>query len=158
MNNRTKMFVACGAIFLFIVTLFFLELKRGNLKTDFTTMLQNTKQTADSIEREDYAATLGDTFGGTTPEEVLALYRKAVVAGNYTLASSYFIADKQMAELKALQQAETVKLSAYLGLIEQPAEKMCIDDHCTLSIKLDGPDYFMRFKQYPNKLWKIIEL
>lgn len=158
MENRTKMFVAVGAIFLFMGTLVFLDLWRGSLKTDFTTMLRTTKQSADSIERADYEVALGDTYGGATPEEVIGLYHAAAVAGNYVLASKYFIADKQPIELQALQQAETAKLRTYLDLVAQPAEKMCDGEQCTLVIKLDGPDYFMRFKQYPNKLWKIVEL
>lgn len=150
--------VAIVAIFLLLGTLVFLYQRRDTVKTDFTTMIQKSKRSADELERADYQAALEDTYGGTSPEDALRLYSEAIVSGNYGLASKYFIAGKQSSELQALQQAETAKLIAYVEFIKQRTQKVCDDEQCTLSIALDGPDYFMRFKRYPNQFWKIIEL
>ncbi len=158
MHNRTKMFVACGAIFLFIGTLVFLYQRNDTVKTDFTTLVQESKRAAYEIERADYEAALIDVNGGISPEEVLRLYSEAVISGDYELASKYFIAEKQSVELLSLQQAEKLKLHTYLEFIKQRTQKVCNDEQCTLSIELEGPDYFMRFKKYPNQLWKIVEL
>ena len=70
-----------------------------------TKKVDKLAQALRDIEKKDYEMAMADTFGGQTPQETLEMFIKAVEAGDYELASKYFIIPKQTDELESLKSA-----------------------------------------------------
>ena len=115
------------------------------------------------IEQEDYARAMADTYGGKTPQETLQMYIDAVEKGDYELASKYFIGDKQDEELNKLNNTNENKkdLEIYLEFVKTAKSwrSSLEDKNFVMEAKTNlGPSIFIRFKIYPNGIWKIIEI
>ena len=121
---------------------------------------QQVRRTADElkrIEEDDYQRAMADTYGGKTPQETLALFIEAVEGGDYELASKYFIGEKRERELNALMRSEKENIFAVTELLKKIGEgdgNYTFDDE---EYVVNEPIY-VRFKLYPNGVWKIIEI
>lgn len=112
-------------------------------------------------QQEDYERAMADTYGGKTPQETLQMYIEAVEKGDYELASKYFIGSKQEGELNNLKASNNDTLKTYLKYIKNaiPWRSSLNDKDFIMEAKIDlGPSIFIRFKIYPNGIWKIIEI
>jgi hypothetical protein len=98
--------------------------------------------------------------GGFTPEETLSLYIQAIEKQDYRLASSYFIEEKQSEEFMNFLGANRYTLLEYVQLIKKSHQGTYGEDGSLYSIRyeLPGPDFFARFRKYPDNHWKIIEI
>lgn len=101
-----------------------------------------------------------DLYGGSTPEEAIALYIQAVEKGDYVLASKFFFEDKQSEEFTKFLSANRHTLERYIERIKQPGLGEYSPDKTlfTLRLQFDGPDFFIRLQKNQFNLWKIIEI
>ena len=108
-------------------------------------------------QEELYERQLADTYGGKTPQETLRMYIEAVEAGNYGLASKYFVVEKQEEELGKLENSPLENTKNVLDLLK-------ISLNSSGSFSIDGNGFAIRkpllvdFVLYPNKIWKIVEI
>jgi len=125
--------------------------------------VQQMAEALKKFEAEDYARAMADTYGGKTPQETLQMYIDAVEKGDYELASKYFIGDKQDEELNKLNNTNENKkdLEIYLEFVKTAKSwrSSLEDKNFVMEAKTNlGPSIFIRFKIYPNGIWKIIEI
>lgn len=133
----------------------------GNFKQwKFSRLLNDMQSGEDNALQQQMRAINEDVSGGFTPEETITLYREAIERRDYAAASSYFIGDKQAQEFRNFLSAEEYALEEYLQLIKKPYQGAYSDDGSlyTARYELAGPDFFARFRKYPNQRWKIIEI
>ncbi len=108
----------------------------------------------EGVRKEIYDAAMADTYGGKTPQETLQMYIEAVEAGDYELASKYFVEKKREGELKSLQNGEIADIENILSLLRKVREI----DVGVLGAKIDGYDFLVRFLEYPNGIWKLTDI
>lgn len=120
---------------------------------------QKQKQLAEAKKIE-YEAMMKDTYGGKTPQETLQLYIQAIEKGDYELASEYFVREKQDENLNSFKGATQENAKKYIGILKNLKEYIDQDNKKTYIMvsELNGPDFFARFVQYPNGIWKILEI
>lgn len=76
------------------------------------------------------AAAKVDIYGGSTPEETLALFVDALKKGNIDLASKYFVVDKEQIAADALLiQKQNGTLAQIVDFALQAKNGKSIDDH-----------------------------
>ena len=106
---------------------------------------------------EKYERQLADTYGGTTPQETLRMYIEAVEAGDYELASRYFVIEKQEEELSKLENSPLENTKNVLNLL-----KISLNSPGSFSIDSNGfairKPLLVDFILYPNGIWKIVEI
>lgn len=126
----------------------------------FSTLLEQVQQDSVAAEQRDLAAMMADTYGGTTPEEVLQRYIEAVEGEDYGLAARYFTLEKIDKEFIGFLGGDRYTREVYLQVLRQLQPGTYSEDGMlyTMRASLNGPDFFARFRKYPNNLWKIIEL
>ena len=107
-------------------------------------------------EEEVYKAQKADTYGGKTPQETLQLYIDAVELGDYSLASKYFVIDKQGQELKSLTTAPKENTENVQRLLKEAINKVGSFNSNKTVFVLDEP-IFVKFILYTNGIWKINE-
>ncbi|MBU6415051.1 hypothetical protein KGQ34_02320 [Patescibacteria group bacterium] len=113
--------------------------------------------------RELEARARADTYGGSTPEETLALFIDALKRGDIDLASKYFVVDeweKKNIELrKGKEQGSLEKITTILEKVNYPTKYS--DGSYELSIveKDNSIKFGVHFvlNNFTNK-WKILEL
>jgi len=71
------------------------------------------------LEQERYDRMAADTVGGKTPQETLEMFIAAVEAGDYELASKYFVTERQAEELTSLQNSPREKIANVMALLKQ---------------------------------------
>ena len=125
--------------------------------------VQKFAEALKKAEQDDYQKAMADTYGGKTPQETLQMYIDAVEKGDYELASKYFIGDKQDEELNKLNNTNENKkdLEIYLEFVKTAKSwrSSLEDKNFVMEAKTNlGPSIFIRFKIYPNGIWKIIEI
>ncbi len=79
----------CVALFLFLVGSTYYDQWQGERR------VKELAETLKQMEQEIYNKKAADTIGGKTPQETLDMFIKAVEAGDYDLASKYFVIEKQ---------------------------------------------------------------
>src|SRR3989344_516220 len=118
------------------------------------------KDVAQIIEQQNRPY-LEDAYGGKTPKETLDLFITAVEKGDFTLASKYFVLDKQEEWESGL---ERIKEKNNLDLLLDRMHKM--EDRGSLgpdSFQMAAKDEkgvfmtFVSFIKYPSGIWKIQE-
>jgi len=119
--------------------------------------VEKTAQALRDWEKERYDAAMADTYGGKTPQETLSLYIDAVEKGDYELASKYFIESKRENELKSLQNATSENMKSSLELIKQSLMNEGSFSEDKKGFVILDP-ILVDFEQYPNGIWKIIEI
>ncbi|MFH0712291.1 MAG: hypothetical protein V2A55_00300 [Candidatus Jorgensenbacteria bacterium] len=109
-------------------------------------------------QEELYQRQLADTYGGTTPQETLRMYIEAVEAGNYELASKYFIEENREEELQSFNNVTESDIKNYLEPLQLALEKgegdYSLDEKY---FSFDGP-ILVSLTIYPNGIWKIVEI
>ena len=111
-------------------------------------------------QEELYQRQLADTYGGTTPQETLQMYIEAVEAGDYELASKYFIEENRGREIDSSNKLTPDKLGNYINLLNLALDKLDTEG------KYDSDEkYFSIYEPiyigmvlYPNGIWKIVEI
>ena len=113
------------------------------------------------IEKEAFDKKAADKIGGKTPQETLDLFIKAVEAGDYELASKYFVVENQengKKELLSLVGKNNLGLVINLFKNAEPDGDI-INGSFRMKSKTNlGPYYFIRFVLYPSGNWKIEEI
>ena len=107
------------------------------------------------IESERTAALAADTIGGETPQETLRMFIDAVEAGDYELASKYFVIEKQEEWRNHLESSKN--LEELLALLK---ESMNSSGEYSLTEKLFSvyEPIVVDFILYPSGNWKIEEI
>ena len=106
------------------------------------------------LEQEDYAKKATDIIGGATPQETLEMFIEAVEAGDYELASKYFVLERQGEELKSLQNSLKENIDNMMGLLKQvDVSSEGYSSNQTGFIVHDP--LFVSFILYPSGNWKI---
>jgi len=122
--------------------------------------LKEMKKEADKFNAEQSrlkALIEADTYGGTTPQETLQIFIDAVEAGDYELASRYFVVEKQGEWESNLQEVKNIDflmndLSKINNrLIKEPLSYK--DNYFVITDPI-----FTSFTKYPSGLWKINEI
>ena len=120
--------------------------------------VRKTAEALELFEKEDFERAMADTVGGKTPQETLDLFIAAVEAGNYELASKYFIGSKQEEWRENLRNiVQTDKKKIFLDPIKE--SKNSVGEY-----NLEKDKYFIEepisidFRLYPNGSWKIVEI
>ncbi len=119
--------------------------------------LDNAVEALYKAQREDYARALADTYGGKTPQETLRMYIDAVEKGDYELASKYFIGTKQEGELRSFNGVSKEGLEKYKSFLREALNDPGSYSEDKKGFFLLNP-VLIDFKQYPNGIWKIIEI
>ena len=96
-----------------------------------------------------------DTYGGKTPQETLELFIKAVEAGDYELASKYFVVEKQGKWLDNLSSVENI--NEFLQVIIQAKNLAGDYSENKMTYSIHG-QILLDFIKYPSNLWKINEI
>jgi hypothetical protein len=110
-----------------------------------------------TYEQDLLNAKMEDRYGGSTPQETLSLYIRAVESGDYELASKYFIEKKRDQELNGLKNSELVALKNITSLLKQTLANpgSYSDDKAGFTIR---KPLLVDFEKYPNGIWKIVEI
>ncbi len=124
---------------------------------------QEMKKAADAFqkaEQELYQKMMGDTYGGKTPQETLDMFISAVEAGDYELASKYFVTEKQEEELKSLQNAPIENIRKVMFLLKEVTERLSKKEPLWESKDqyIITTPILADFIKYPNGIWKISEI
>ena len=157
-SSRTRFFIAFLAMIGTALFLFFawkIYLWKSGKEPDL--IAEAVRQ----AEQKDYAIAMADTYGGKTPQETLQMYISAVEKRDYELASKYFIGANQEKELKSFDGSTSENLKNYLELWKkaEPWRSSLEEKEFTMETKIEkSPSLFIRFKIYPNCIWKIIEI
>lgn len=109
------------------------------------------------IQKADYEEAMKDTYGGKTPQETLSLYISAVEKGDYELASKYFIGTRQQKELDDLKIANNDGIKKYIEILRGGLGSTGFFDEQKKRYTIHNP-VLIELKQYPNGIWKIIEI
>lgn len=121
--------------------------------------VQELAQELERIEQARYDKMAGDTIGGKTPQETLRLFISAVEAGDYELASKYFVTEEQAnAEKELLSLKEKNNIVLYLSILKKAEPEGEIKNgrfRMMAKLEIGPPDYLIDFIQYPSGNWKI---
>src|SRR3989344_6108538 len=153
-SSRTRFFIAFLAMIGTALFLFFawkIYLWKSGKEPDL--IAEAVRQ----AEQKDYAIAMADTYGGKTPQETLQMYISAVEKGDYELASKYFIGANQEKELKSLQSSKRENIENIIRLLKQTLQSEGSYSEDKKGYGIIEPLY-VRFKIYPNGIWKIIEI
>ena len=66
-------------------------------------VLRNLVKSYEQTRKDEEARKMADTFGGKTPQETLQMFIDAVEAGDYDLASKYFVETQYSQQKKTLE-------------------------------------------------------
>ncbi len=119
-------------------------------------LMKQIDEDFDRMEQETLERQMADTFGGTTPQETLQMFIKAVEAGDYDLASKYFIEGKRDEWKENLVLTKDANnMIEFLSLIKK-AERDLEEFREGVS-EADVPIY-IRIIVYPNNIWKLTDI
>jgi hypothetical protein len=101
-----------------------------------------------------------DTHGGKTPQETLEMFIAAVEAGNYELASKYFVVEKQGEEFKSLRDAPAENIKNVMQLLKGVDGRLLTKEPLWISENhyIITTPILVSFIKYPSNLWKINEI
>ena len=103
-----------------------------------------------------------DDFGGSTPQETLDLFIKALKDGDTALASRYFVIQDREKQLIKLNKLDSEQRADYISMLESGKEISCNDnfDWCELhGLYKNNNILISRFRQIKeNSIWKIESL
>jgi len=104
-----------------------------------------------------------DTVGFDTPEETFDAFREALKAGDYKLASQYFVPEKQgemLAFFLKAEQEDFIKQQVDLLYLEHQIIKSSTGDEITLIVN-DGKGHRLGYDLVKNSythIWKMSDL
>ncbi len=119
-----------------------------------------------TYEQDLLNAKMEDRYGGSTPQETLSLYIRAVESGDYELASKYLIVNARKNEKKSLNDLNiNQKISWYVDILrhaEFTRNYNLVDSPIGFGVsmrsKIPEGYYYIDFEKYPNGIWKIVEI
>lgn len=158
MGMRRKIIYGVGIFFaiwaVFIGVMSFLEWRDN---TKFERNMTKIDKMVEDREKE----LAKDTIGGNTPQETLEMFITAVEAGDYELASKYFVVEKQKEELRSLYESPKENINKVLvlllGVLDRiKNEKLSDIDNDGIFIVSDP--ILVSFIKYPSGNWKINEI
>ncbi len=127
---------------------------------DYQTVVERLRQEKEAARLEEMIKK--DAYGGETPQETLQMFINAVEAGDYELASKYFVVEKQEGEkLKLVNIRKQKNLKIYVDILRQaePWRSSLDDDEFVMKSETDfGGSLFIYFIKYPSNIWKINEI
>ncbi|TSC52056.1 MAG: hypothetical protein LiPW41_604 [Parcubacteria group bacterium LiPW_41] len=157
--SRSTKAVRQFVVFIFIIIAVILAIfllaeydRRQNAKA-----VDQLNQMVLDIQKADYEEAMRDTYGGKTPQETLLLYITAVEKGDYEFASKYFIGTKQKEELERLNKSKREEITMYVSELKNVLKNDGVYSQQNQRFNFDG-DILLNLKQYPNGIWKIIEI
>ncbi len=122
---------------------------RGQRSVDL--LYENLKRGQEEL----YQRQLADTYGGKTPQETLRMYVEAVEAGDYELASKYFVEENREKELRSFDNATLENIKDYLIPIKVALQNGGGDYSLDKKyFSFNGP-VLISLVLYPNGIWKI---
>ncbi|MEK7131818.1 MAG: hypothetical protein AAB797_03775 [Patescibacteria group bacterium] len=130
-------------------------------KYQYQQIVEEMRVKAEAFEAEQERVRVlieADTYGGAMPQETLEMFIKAVEAGDYELASKYFVVEKQEEELEILK--ETQRNNNIDFLLKFIREAKIIEGYFSNnnSLYIIKKPIFISFIKYPQGLWKINEI
>ena len=140
----TFIHIVCALVIIVALgTIYYLD---GNkvLETDKDLIYKDPKTITDPEEGIRYYELLqkaykNDTYGGSTPEETLELFKKALEKGDVELASKYFVIEKQKQEINNFKTSKASNtLSFFIDDLNKPR----------VGIQLSGSTYRFRVSAY----------
>ena len=158
-NRKKTIFIISGIIILFGLGVLAWPTIRGEYEaTKFVLEVERSQKLLEEAKKKEYEAMMKDAYGGKTPQETLRLYIQAIEKEDYELASRYFVREKQDENLKSFKGATQENAEKYIVILKNLKDYSEQDDKRThiMVSELNGPDFFARFVQYPNGIWKKI--
>ncbi len=142
--------------FLTIVVVVFVALW-GLARYERYTGEQQVKRLADAArqaEKDDYAASMTDTYGGKTPKETIQLYISALEKRDFTLATQYFIGDSATRASMSLRGTPDARL---IEIIADLKKALSEQEQCDAKMTECSFNYpiSIDLKLYPNGIWKL---
>jgi len=124
--------------------------------------LRNLVKSYEQARKNEEARKMADTFGGKTPQETLQMFIEAVEAGDYELASKYFVESKREEWRNSLNStAKANKIDNFL----QPIKLINKNINNNKDIPTNINNYYtirepilVEFILYPNGIWKLTEI
>ena len=158
-EGSTKRYLKFVAAFLSLILFVFLAyagwyawyMKNG---TERITRLADTLQ---GYEKQQYERAMADTYGGKTPQETLALYIKAVEAGDYDLAVKYFIEEKREENLNKLRELIKEKAAIFVVSLKESLSNQGSYSEKKDFFTINNPGY-VSLMLYPSGIWKIYDM
>lgn len=119
--------------------------------------VKNMAAAVEEAKKADYKKAMADTYGGKSPKETIQSYIQAVEARDYELASKYFIEGNRERELISFKEAKEEEVNNYIEMLKKGfLEKG--------SYSFDKNEFIirhpllLRLRQYPNGIWKFVEI
>ena len=169
MDKNKKFFILFGIVVIVIASgLIFYYLATNGSDKEFVVRDKDSftsqQDVLDYFEQYKQAQSK-DTYGGKTPEETLGLFVDALKKGDTTLASKYFVLDKQDEMKDSLKQGiesggANRLMDYYLnGNIEKTYNDLLNTHRFRILKEKDQPGFIINFAlNKPTKLWKIESL
>ncbi|MFC1751720.1 hypothetical protein ACFLY5_01075, partial [Patescibacteria group bacterium] len=73
----------------------------------------------EELEQAIFEEKNNDTVGGATPQETLDMFISAVEAGDYEMASKYFVLERQEEELESLNTSKKENIDNIMGMLKE---------------------------------------
>ena len=122
---------------------------------------KNIKKQADEFEKtekERKELIANDTYGGKTPQETLEMFIKAVEAGDYELASRYFVVEKQEEwKENLINIKDAKKFNTFLDPLKETKKYKGSYSNDKKIFVVHEP-ILVEYVLYPSNLWKINEI
>lgn len=119
--------------------------------------VEELKQILENYEKAIFDAKAADKIGGKTPSETLDMFISAVEAGDYELASKYFVLEKQGEELKSLQNSNKEDIENAMKLLKETNKSQGEYSEDKNALSFYKP-LLVNFILYPSGNWKIEEI
>jgi len=99
-----------------------------------------------------------DTYGGKTPQETLEMFIAAVEAGDYELASKYFVVEKQLEWVNKLQILPVKNIKWFVENLKLQTQNNTGTYSSNKQIYTIETPAFTKLIIYPSNIWKINEI
>ena len=118
--------------------------------------LRNLVNSYEQARKDEEARKMADTFGGKTPQETLQMFIDAVEAGDYELASKYFVEGKReewKGELLLTNRNNSIE-----DFLESVKESLNDLKEIYSGTYIANNPVYIEVILYPNGIWKLTEI
>ena len=118
--------------------------------------LRNLVKSYEQAQKDEEARKMADTFGGKTPQETLQMFIDAVEAGDYELASKYFVEGKReewKGELLLTNRNNSIE-----DFLESVKESLNDLKEIYSGTYIANNPVYIEVILYPNGIWKLTEI
>lgn len=164
MENKKRYFKFIAGFFGIIVGVFILSniVLWGWQKYEWRQqekLAQKIQEDIRKLQEEDYQRAMADTYGGKTPQETLQMFIDAVKRGDFELAGRYFVISKQKEwENELIDIRHSNKLDEFLKPLLDSKDLQVQYSSINKKKASIYETVLISFMQYPNGIWKIIEI